>query len=114
MSELSEFSCEACRSDAPRVTGDELEQLLSELPDWELEVIDNVRQITRTYTFSNFRTAMQFSNAIADLAESEGHHPAILTEWGKVTLSWWTHKIMGLHKNDFILAARSDDIYEKG
>lgn len=114
MHELSEFSCEACRPDAPRVVGDELEQLLSELPEWELEVVENVRQISRTYTFKDFRMAMQFTNAIAELAESEGHHPSILTEWGKVTLIWWTHKIMGLHKNDFIMAARSDEVYEQG
>ncbi|MAC47719.1 4a-hydroxytetrahydrobiopterin dehydratase [Oceanospirillum beijerinckii] len=114
MSELSQYSCEACRTDAPRVEGDELERLLTEVPGWQLEVADGVRQISRSYQFKDFKSAMFFTNAVADLSESEGHHPAILTEWGRVTVSWWTHKILGLHKNDFIMASRTDEIFEKG
>ncbi len=114
MSELSQYSCESCRTDAPRVEGDELERLLSEMPAWDLEIVEGIRQISRTYQFKDFKTALFFTNAIADLAESEKHHPAILTEWGKVTITWWTHKIMGLHKNDFIMASRCDDIHDKG
>jgi len=114
MSELSQFSCEACRADAPRVTGDELEHLLNEVPEWHLVVDDDIRLICRVYTFKDFRSALNFTNAVGELAEVENHHPEIVTEWGKVTVRWWTHKIMGLHKNDFIMAARTDEIYEQG
>ena len=60
--------------------------------------------------FKNFEQALQFTNKLGTVAEQQNHHPAILTEWGKVTVSWWTHKIGGLHKNDFIMAARTDAI----
>ncbi len=69
-------------------------------------------QLQREFDFRNFEQAMAFSNRVGDIAEAEGHHPAILTEWGKVTITWWSHKIRGLHKNDLIMAARTDQVYE--
>jgi 4a-hydroxytetrahydrobiopterin dehydratase len=61
----------------------------------------------------DFIKAMDFTNRAAQLANEEDHHPAILTEWGKVTVTWWTHKIKGLHQNDFIMAAKTDQLYGK-
>ena len=58
---------------------------------------------------SRFAQALAVTNRVGEQAEEEGHHPALLTEWGKVTVSWWTHKIGGLHQNDFIMAARTDE-----
>jgi 4a-hydroxytetrahydrobiopterin dehydratase len=63
------------------------------------------------FTFGNFAQALDYTNRVGTLAEEAGHHPALLVEWGKVTVSWWTHKIKGLHRNDFIMAARSDEAY---
>jgi len=63
------------------------------------------------FTIPNFVEALNFTNKVGALAESEGHHPALLTEWGKVTVTWWTHKIGGLHRNDFIMAAKTDQLY---
>ena len=63
------------------------------------------------FRFSNFAEALTFTDKVGELAETEGHHPAILTEWGRVTVTWWTHKIRGLHRNDFIMAAKTDQIY---
>lgn len=111
MSDLSAGRCEACRADAPRVTEAEIQQLAPQIPDWSLIDIEGVRQLKRIYEFKNFLEALAFTNKVGQLAESEGHHPAILTEWGRVTLRWWTHKIKGLHRNDFVMAAKSDDIY---
>lgn len=111
MTYLIEEACEACRNVSVGVTEAELPSLLNELPDWRLESRDGEQQIERCYRFKNFVQAMAFTNDVAELAESENHHPAILTEWGKVTVTWWTHKIAGLHKNDFILAARTDQLY---
>ncbi len=111
MSSLSQQECEACRADAPLISDEELRELMPQIPDWQVVVVDGVMQLTRLFTFSNFVEALAFSNRVGDLAEEVGHHPAILTEWGKVTIHWWSHEIRGLHRNDLILAARTDEVY---
>ena len=112
MTNLNQQSCEACRADAPRISDDELRKLMPQIPDWQVVVVDGVMQLKREYAFDNFEQAMAFSNRVGDIAEAEGHHPAILTEWGRVTVNWWSHKIKGLHKNDLIMAARTDRVLE--
>ena len=111
MTDLSEQGCEACRADAPLISEDELRRLLPAISDWQVLVVDDVKQLTREFSFKNFAQAMAFSNRVGELAEAENHHPSILTEWGKVTITWWSHKIRGLHKNDLIMAARTDRVY---
>lgn len=108
MSELANSSCVACRQDAPRVQDEELQSLLQEVPEWRYEVRDGVSQLARDFTFANFLDALAFTNAVGALAEEQGHHPALLTEWGSVRVTWWTHKIKGLHRNDFVMAAKTD------
>lgn len=112
MSALSQQRCEACRADAPKVSDEELAELMQQIPDWQPVVIDGVLQLKREFAFKNFKQAMAFSNRLADLAETEGHHPGILTEWGKVTVFWWSHSINGLHRNDFVMAAKTDTLAE--
>ncbi|WP_018692770.1 4a-hydroxytetrahydrobiopterin dehydratase [Algicola sagamiensis] len=112
MSELLQQKCEACRADAPKVSDEELGELIRQIPDWTPLTRDGVLQLERVYKFKNFKQAIAFTNAIGDMAEAEFHHPALLTEWGKVTITWWTHAIGGLHKNDFICAAKTDAIFE--
>ena len=111
MFDLSKQNCEACRADAPKISDEDLKTLMPNIPDWSVIVVDGVMQLSREYEFKNFEQAMAFSNRVGEIAEAEGHHPAILTEWGKVTITWWSHKIMGLHKNDLIMAARTDEVY---
>lgn len=106
--ELSIAKCEACHADAPKVTDEELQTFMSQLPDWVPEVRDNVMMLEREFKFKNYKLAWEFANKVSTLAEEEFHHPAILLEWGKVTVTWWTHAIGGLHKNDFICAAKTD------
>lgn len=108
--QLSKQECEACRVDAPKVSESEQVQLLAALEDWQIVDKKGVLQLLKVYSFSNFVEAMEFSNKVGEVAEEAGHHPALLVEWGKVTVRWWSHKIKGLHKNDFILAARTDEI----
>jgi len=110
MTQLSQQECEACRADAPRISDEELRELMPNIPDWEVVVVDGIMQLRREYAFSNWEQAMAFSNRVGDIAEAAGHHPAVLTEWGRVTVSWWSHKIRGLHKNDLIMAARTDEV----
>tara|TARA_B100000700_G_scaffold91992_1_gene103815 strand:- start:388 stop:726 length:339 start_codon:yes stop_codon:yes gene_type:complete len=110
MSDLVKQKCEACRADAPRVTDDELPDLLKQIPDWQPITTDSVLKLNKVFNFNNYAEAISFTNKIAELAEEEDHHPAILLEWGKVEVTWWTHKIGGLHKNDFIAAAKTDQL----
>ncbi len=110
MSDLYQQKCEACRADSPRLGESEIEGLLKDLPEWAVEYSDGVPILTRQYSFKDFAAALAFTNKVGDLAEEEQHHPAILTEYGKVTVKWWTHKIKGLHTNDFIMAAKTDQL----
>jgi 4a-hydroxytetrahydrobiopterin dehydratase len=111
MSELTSERCVACRRDAPRVTEAEIAELKPQIPEWRMEEREGIPRLERSFSFPDFPSAVAFSIKVALLAEAEGHHPAILTEWGRVTVSWWTHKIRGLHRNDFISAAKTDKLY---
>lgn len=110
MNKLVEQNCEACRADAPRVEAPESEALLQQIPEWQLIEVEGVQQLWREFRFKDFALALAFTNRVAELAEEQGHHPAILLEYGKVGVRWWTHKISGLHRNDFVMAARTDGL----
>jgi 4a-hydroxytetrahydrobiopterin dehydratase len=111
MSPLTQMQCVACRGGEPTVTEAELAEYKPQVLDWSIVEHAGIHQLERVYAFTTFADALQFTDAVGRLAEAEGHHPAILTEWGKVTVTWWTHKIKGLHRNDFIMAAKSDAVY---
>ena len=110
MEKLVKQKCEACRADAPRVTDDELPILLKEIPDWQPITEDSVLMLRRVFKFDDYQESLEFTKKVAALADEEDHHPAILLEWGKVEVTWWTHKIGGLHKNDFTAAAKTDTL----
>jgi len=105
---LSQQTCELDQEDVAKLTLEALIPLQQNIPKWILIQVDGVDQLQREFQFDNFKQAQAFSNQVGDLAEVNTHHPAILTEWGKVTVRWWTHKIEGLHKNDVIMAAKTD------
>ncbi len=111
MTNFSTMKCEACRVGAPPASPEEIDDFLRHHPNWERIEVDGVPQIQRMFTFKNFLGALDFTNRIGHLAEEEGHHPALLTEWGRVTVRWWTHKIRGLHQNDLIMGAKTDDLF---
>ncbi len=108
MIDLNRQTCAACQAGAPLVTQEQIDEFMPQLPDWQIIEIDGIKRLQRLYLLSNFVEALAFSNKVGEIAEQEGHHPAILTEWGRVTVSWWSHKIKGLHVNDFIMAAKTD------
>jgi 4a-hydroxytetrahydrobiopterin dehydratase len=112
MINLASGKCVACRAGEPTLTDDEIAQLQPQIPDWQVREVDGMKRLERVFKFKNFAQALEFTNKIGAVAEEENHHPLIITEWGKVTLDWWTHKIGGLHKNDFIMAAKSDELYQ--
>ena len=101
----------ACRRDAPTVTDEEIAELQPQVAEWELVEVDGIKRLRRVFPFDDFAQALAFTNEVGELAEEEGHHPALLTEWGRTTVSWWTHKIKGLHRNDFIMAAKTDQLH---
>ncbi len=108
--ELAQQKCDACRGDSPQATPEEVATWKRELPDWEIAEVDGVPRLKRSYEFAGFADALAFTERVGALAEEEGHHPKLVTEWGRVTVSWWTHKIGGLHRNDFIMAAKTDTL----
>ena len=110
MSKLIEKKCTACELGAPLVPDDQQKDLLKDLEDWLIERSDTSK-LVKTFKFSNYASTLNFVNLIAELSEFEDHHPKITVEWGKVSLEWWSHKIEGLHMNDFICAANSDEIF---
>jgi 4a-hydroxytetrahydrobiopterin dehydratase len=110
MQSLAIEKCEACRKGAPTVTEEEKADLLPQIPEWRVVEREGIERLERVYTFPDFVQALDFTNRVGRIAEEEGHHPAVLLEWGKATVGWWTHKIGGLHRNDFIMAARTDQL----
>jgi 4a-hydroxytetrahydrobiopterin dehydratase len=111
MTSLTAMQCVACRADSPRVTEAEIAEYSPQIPDWQRVERDGIPRLERVFKFPGFAEGLAFTQKVGALAEQEGHHPALLTEWGKVTVTWWTHKIKGLHRNDLIMAARTDAIY---
>jgi 4a-hydroxytetrahydrobiopterin dehydratase len=112
MSELSEMRCTACRGDEPTLTDAEIAEMHPRVPEWQVVEREGIKRLERVFRFPNFAQALAFTNRVGEQAEEEGHHPALLTEWGKVTVTWWTHKIGGLHRNDFIMAAKTNELSE--
>ena len=108
MSQLADFKCVACRGGEPPLGADEISGLAPQIPDWAVVETDGVQRLERVFKRKDFVEALAFTQKVGALAESEGHHPLIVTEWGRVTIQWWTHVIKGLHRNDFIMAAKTD------
>ena len=113
MSELSQLKCVACRGGDPALTESEIAELMPHVLQWQLVTQDNILRLQRVFKLKNYAEALEFTNKIAVLAEEEDHHPLIVLEWGRVTIQWWTHVVKGLHKNDFIMAAKTDEIYKQ-
>ncbi len=103
-------TCVPCRGGIPPLSEEEARAFLPGTPGWKLE--ERGTRLTRRFEFQDFQKAMEFVNRVAEIAEREGHHPDIAIHWNKVDLVLWTHKIGGLHENDFILAAKVDRLLE--
>ena len=111
MKNLREIRCVSCRAGEPALTEAEIEMLHPQIPEWQVKEVDGVKRLERDFKFRNFSEALEFTNKVGALAEDENRHPLIITEYGRVAFNWWTHKIKGLHKNDFGMAAKTDEIY---
>lgn len=111
MTNLSQLKCVACRGGEPILTDDQITEFQPQVPEWQVKEVEGIKRLERVYKLKNFVEAMAFTTRIAMIAEKEDHHPLIITEWGRVTVQWWTHKIGGLHQNDFITAAKTDELF---
>ncbi len=112
MDDLIRMHCSRVEASSPRLKEGEIEQLMQKLPGWQTYEKDGELRLEKVFRFEDFNQAVAFTNRVAKAAGEEDHHPAILTEWGKVTVTWWTHKIKGLHQNDFIMAAKTERLYK--
>jgi len=112
METLTQLKCVACRKDAPTVTQAEIAGLHRQVSDWEIVELEGIKRLRRAFSFDDFAQALEVTKKVGELAEEEGHHPALLTEWGSTTVTFWTHKIRGLHRNDFVMAAKTDELYQ--
>ena len=112
MENLAGKKCVPCRGGEPTLTDAEIENLKSFVSLWQIKDVDGVKRLERVFKLKNFTEALEFTNKIGAIAEAEDHHPLIVTEWGRVTVQWWTHKIRGLHNNDFIMAAKTNEAIE--
>jgi len=112
MKPLSRSKCEACSADAIKLTADEIRTLHVEVEDWELITDDNILKLSQRFDTGNYASSIAFTNKVAELAEESDHHPLLIVEYGCVTVVWWSHKIKGLHLNDFIMASRTSDAFQ--
>lgn len=110
MDELAGMHCSIVTTSTPQLNDEEIGRYQAKLPDWEIYQKDGELRLEKVFQFKDFDQAVDFTDRVAKIANAENHHPAILTEWGKVTVTWWTHKIKGLHLNDFIMAAKTDKL----
>lgn len=111
MTELSNLSCEACSASATLLTTQEIESLLTDIPQWQVVVDSGIKKLKCEFHSKHYKKSMSFTNAIATLAETANHHPQIIVEYSTVTVIWWSHNIKGLHKNDFIMASKTSRLF---
>lgn len=111
MINLAAGKCMPCRGGDPSLTEAEVADLHLHVPQWQVKEVDGIKRIERVFKFKNYAEALAFTNKIGGIAEEEDHHPLIVLEWGRVSVQWWTHVVKGLHKNDFVMAAKTDEIF---
>ncbi len=113
MNALAQLHCTEIHANEAVTHNKQLVALHHEVPDWHIFERESVTTLERVFVFYDFAEALAFTDAVGALAQEEGHHPSILTEWGKVRVTWWTHSLRGLHPNDFIMAAKTDALYRR-
>ena len=91
----------------------EIQELAPQIPSWMIHEEEGIKRLICSFAFSSYEDSVNFTNKVAKLAEEEDHHTEIVLEWGHVEVSWWSHKIKGLHKNDFICASKTDNLFKK-
>jgi 4a-hydroxytetrahydrobiopterin dehydratase len=109
-SSLADKKCVPCLGGTPPLTAAEIAPLLAQIEGWTVEAN---KKLQKSFRFKNFVQAVEFVNALTQVAEQEGHHPDLYVRWGEVRVYLWTHKIDGLTESDFVMAAKIDRVYER-
>ncbi len=112
MAVLTDESCAPCRADSPAATAQEKSDWMKAIPEWRVTEDGGIPTLERSFEFDDFKGALDFTVKIGAEAEKQDHHPSVLVEWGKATIRWSTHKIRDLHKNDFVMAAKTDALFK--
>lgn len=110
MEKLTDLKCKRPEK-GEGLSSDQIQTFSVQIPDWSIVERNEIPRLERVFKFKNFVQALAFTNRVGEMAEVEDHHPAILTEWGRVTVTFWTHFLKGLHLNDLIAAAKTDLLY---
>lgn len=111
MNSLADRDIQMCKKGTPPLTEPEYAPYLMQLPGWDIVNIDGIERLQRSYFFPDPSDALAFSRFLSSIADEADHHPFLVVEANSLTVMWWTHSIKGLHLNDFIMAARSDEAY---
>ena len=106
---LNKLTCAPCQGGIPPLSREQAQNFLAQITNWQLS--DEATLITCRYTFADFKSALAFVNHVGQLCEEQNHHPDITFGWGYVSVIFYTHKIKGLHENDFIMASKCDALY---
>jgi len=110
--EIKFEKCVPCGGGIPPLDNKSIAELIVNIPSWDVRHEQNT-YLTKKFKTENFKQSMNFANLIFEISEEEVHHPKIIVEFGNIEVFWWTHKINGLHKNDFIMAAKTDDLFNQ-
>ncbi|MBZ0297307.1 MAG: 4a-hydroxytetrahydrobiopterin dehydratase [Anaerolineae bacterium] len=113
MSDLLLDKCEPVNSQSRPLSKAEIDEMKQQASEWQVVDVNGVPHLKREFTFENFAQALLFTQKVGELAEEQDHHPQLVTEWGRVDVEWWTHSVKGLHKNDFVMALKVDDMYSR-
>lgn len=113
MINLAAGKCVPCRGGEPALSEEQIAELMLHVPLWQTVTQDDVLRVQCVFKFKTYAQAVDFTNQLATIAEEQDHHPLIVLEWGKVTVQWWTHVVKGLHQNDFIMAAKTDELFSR-
>lgn len=113
MNDLAHNVCVPCETGGDPMTVEQMSNYTPQVPEWQIIDKDSVAKLSREFKLKDFVAAITFADTIGKLAEENGHHPKLIVEWGKVTVVWWTHAVKGLHRNDFIMAAKTDELFKE-
>ncbi len=108
---LAQRQCVPCRTGSPSLTDAQVSELIQQVSGWAVVIHSGVPRLRRAFKFADYLTALAFVQNVGEMAEEQDHHPRVIVEWGRVEVEWWTHIVNGLHMNDFIAAAKTDQLY---
>ncbi len=111
MENLLTHKCVPCEKGGQKMDVEEIKRMRKKVPGWDVVKKGDIQTLQKCFTFKNFMQALAFANEIGRIAEEQFHHPTLMINWGRVDVTWVTHKIKGLHMNDFAMAAQTDALY---